>query len=67
MVIINGLQDLVDNGTNILPSNISAAIQSINVDRYSLVFPLINTYFQVSGNLLNNGITLLANRSNNCL
>jgi hypothetical protein len=66
MVVVNGLQALVDNGANMSPSDVSAAIQSINTDRCSLVLPSIDTYFQVSGNLLNNGITLLANRPNNC-
>jgi hypothetical protein len=67
MVVVNRLQALVDNGTNMSPSDISAAIQSINMDRYSLVLPSIDTYFQVSGNLLNNGATLLANRPDNYL
>ncbi|KAH8650343.1 hypothetical protein BGZ60DRAFT_534431 [Tricladium varicosporioides] len=67
MIVVNGLQALVDNGANMPPSNVSAAIQSINTDRCSLVLPSIDTYFQASGNLLNNGITLLANRPNNCL
>ena len=66
MVVVNGLQGLVDNGANMSPSDVSAAIQSINVDRCSLVLPSIDTYFQASGNLLNNGVTLLANRPDNC-
>lgn len=66
MVVVNGLQALVDNGANMSPSDISAAIQSINMDRCSLVLPSIDTYFQASGNLLNNGVTLLANRPDNC-
>jgi hypothetical protein len=66
MVVVNGLQALVDNGANMSPSDVSAAIQSINMDRCSLVLPSINTYFQASSNLLNNGVTLLANRPNNC-
>ena len=66
MVVVNGLQALVDNGANMSPSDVSAAIQSINMDRCSLVLPSIDTYFQASGNLLNNGVTLLANRPDNC-
>jgi hypothetical protein len=66
MVVVNGLQALVDNGANMSPSEVSAAIQSINTDRCSLVLPSIDTYFQASGNLLNNGVTLLANRPDNC-
>jgi hypothetical protein len=66
MVVVNGLQGLVDKGANMSSSDVSTAIQSINVDRCSLVLPSIDTYFQASGNLLNNGVTLLANRSDNC-
>lgn len=66
MVVVNGLQALVDNGSNMSPSNISAAIQSINSDRCSFVLPSIDTYFQASGKLLDNGVTLLANRPDNC-
>ncbi|KAH8650254.1 hypothetical protein BGZ60DRAFT_437038 [Tricladium varicosporioides] len=66
MMVVNGLQALVDNGANMSPSDISAAIHSINIDRCSLVLPSIDTYFRASGNLLNNGVTLLANRPDNC-
>ncbi|KAH8653966.1 hypothetical protein BGZ60DRAFT_419069 [Tricladium varicosporioides] len=66
MVVVNGLQALVDNGANMSPKDVSAAIRSINTGRCSLVLPSIDTYFQASGNLLNNGINLLANRPNNC-
>ncbi len=66
MVVVNGLQALVDNGANMSPGDVSAAIQSINMDRCSLVLPSIDTYFQASGNHLKNGVILLANRPNNC-
>jgi hypothetical protein len=66
MVVVNGLQALVDNGANMSPNDVSAAIQSINTDRCSLVLPSIDTYFQASGNLLKNGVTLLANSPDNC-
>jgi hypothetical protein len=66
MVVVNGLQALADNGANMSPSDVSTAIQSINMDRCSLVLPSIDTYFQASANLLNNGVTLLTNRPDNC-
>jgi hypothetical protein len=66
LAVVNGLQALVDNGAHMLPSDVSAAIKSINMGRCSLVLPSIDTYFQASGNLLNNGVTLFANRPNNC-
>jgi hypothetical protein len=66
LAVVNGLQALVDNGAHMSPSDVSAAIKSINMGRCSLVLPSIDTYFQASGNLLNNGVTLFANRPNNC-
>jgi hypothetical protein len=66
MVVVNGLQALIENGANMSPSDVSATIRSINMNRCSLVLPSIDTYFQASGNLLNNGLTLLANRPDNC-
>ena len=66
MVVVNGLQALVDNGANMSPSDISAATQSINSDRCLFVLPSIDAYFQASGNLLSSGVTILANRPNNC-
>jgi hypothetical protein len=45
MVVVNGLQALVNNGANMSPSDVSATIQSINTDRCSLVLLSIDTYF----------------------
>jgi hypothetical protein len=64
--VVAGLQGLVDNGANLSPSDVSAAIESINVGRCARVLPSIDTYFQAAGNLLQNGVNLLASRPNNC-
>jgi hypothetical protein len=65
-VVVDGLQNLVDNGANMSPDDVTAAIQSINADRCSFVLPSIDTYFQAAGGLLQNGVNLVANRPSQC-
>jgi len=66
MFVVNGLQALATNGASMSPSDVSAAILSINTDRCTFVLPAIDEYFTASGNLLNNGDVLVANRPDNC-
>jgi hypothetical protein len=63
--VVNGLQGLADNGANMTPDDVTAAIQSINADRCGSVLPAIDQYFLAVGQLLGTD-PLTAIRPTNC-
>jgi len=64
--VVNGLNDLATNGASFDQDHINAAISNINAVRCNAVLPAIDTYFQAAGQVLQNGVTLQANRPDNC-
>lgn len=64
--VVNGLQDLADNGGSLTSDEVTSRIQTINQGRCTFVLPAIDTYFQASSSVLNNGLLTLANRPDNC-
>ena len=63
---VDGLSDLANNGATFSTDQISEAINEINKDRCSKVLPAIDAYFQAASGVLQNGLTLVANRPDNC-
>jgi hypothetical protein len=65
-IVVNGLQNLADNGATMTPDEVTTAVQSINQDRCTFVLPAIDQYFIAAGNLIDNGNILTAVRPTNC-
>jgi hypothetical protein len=65
-IVVVGLRGLADNGDAMSPDEVNAAVLGINMDRCVKVLPAIDVYLGAASRLLNNGLTLVANRPNNC-
>jgi hypothetical protein len=64
--VVAGLTDIVNNGLTFDTDDVNAAINGINANRCEFVLPSIDAYFQAASAVLQNGLTLVANRPNNC-
>jgi len=65
-VVVAGLRDLVNNGERMGADEVEAVVLGINVGRCARVLPAIDIYLGTASQLLGSGITLVANRPNNC-
>ena len=65
-IVVDGLTNLANNGASMTPDQVAAEVQAINEDRCTFVLPAIDAYFLAVSDFLQNGLTLVANRPDNC-
>ncbi|KAI1423357.1 hypothetical protein F5Y12DRAFT_786095 [Xylaria sp. FL1777] len=64
--VVDALRDFADNGAVMTSCQISTLLKNTNTVRCSKVLPAIDTYFCVTSEKLNNGVSFTAARPNNC-
>ncbi|CAJ2512802.1 Uu.00g009210.m01.CDS01 [Anthostomella pinea] len=63
--VVDGLTTL-SNGAALSAKQVSDLVDQINLTRCKNVLPAIDRYFSASSAVLQNGLSLVANRPNNC-
>ncbi|KAI1759557.1 hypothetical protein GGR53DRAFT_135180 [Hypoxylon sp. FL1150] len=64
--VVDGLRQLATQGAGMSAAEVNALVSQINATRCKNVLPAIDAYFRVASGFLNNGLTALANRPDNC-
>ncbi|KAI4862789.1 hypothetical protein F4820DRAFT_398592 [Hypoxylon rubiginosum] len=64
--VVDGLRQFATQGASMSATEVNALVSRINNTRCKNVLPAIDAYFRAASSLLDNGLTALANRPNNC-
>ncbi|KAH9892962.1 hypothetical protein F4778DRAFT_784421 [Xylariomycetidae sp. FL2044] len=64
--VVQGLTTFSSQGAGMSAADVQDLVERINETRCQNVLPAIDTYFRASAAVTRNGLTLVANRPNNC-